>query len=66
MVQRAKAVVDKFMSRFVSKKLTVWLTATGLAFVGMLTSGDWVTISMVYIGSQAAVDLVVALKQHGN
>ena len=65
MVKRAKAVVDKFMSRFVSKKLTVWLTATGLAFVGMLSSGDWVTISMVYIGAQALVDTVVALKNAG-
>ena len=60
---QVKAAVDKILSRFISKKLTVWLTATGLSLYGGVTSGDWVTISMVYIGSQAAVDLVVALKQ---
>jgi len=60
---QVKAAVDKILSRFISKKLTVWLTATALSLYGGVTSGDWVTISMVYIGSQAAVDLVVALKQ---
>jgi hypothetical protein len=34
-----------------------------LAFIGYLTSSDWVTISMVFIGTQGAVDIVERLKK---
>ena len=63
-----KGVTDKIVGRLVSRKLMVWATATwALLFTGNLTSGDWVTISLVYIGSQAAIDLAVAWKSgsHG-
>jgi hypothetical protein len=63
-----KGVTDKIIGRLVSRKLMVWATATwALLFTGNLTSGDWVTISLVYIGSQAAIDLAVAWKSgsHG-
>ena len=43
----------------------MWATGTALACLGLVTSGDWVTISVVYIGSQAVVDTVVALKNAG-
>ncbi len=43
-----------------------WLggTATGLCMHGMLTSGDWVAVTLAYIGSQALVDLATQWK-HG-
>ena len=40
----------------------VWGTATFLIFQGQLTSSDWVMVSLVYIGSQAAVDLLTQMK----
>tara|TARA_A100001515_G_C4587050_1_gene214850 strand:- start:9 stop:263 length:255 start_codon:yes stop_codon:yes gene_type:complete len=63
-----KGIADKIVGRLVSRKLMVWATATwALLFTGNLTSSDWVTISLVYIGSQAAIDLAVAWKSgsHG-
>lgn len=63
-----KGLSDRILERVVSRKLMVWGTATwALLFTGNLTSGDWVTISLVYIGSQAAIDLAVAWKSgsHG-
>ena len=56
--------VDKFLTRVVSRKLLVWSTATALLAFSDLSSTDWVAISLVYIGSQAAVDLAKAWK-HG-
>ena len=63
-VQAAGAVInysggfiDRFVGRLISRKLAVWAVATGGLYYGMLTSSDWVAISLVYIGSQAAVDL---------
>jgi len=56
--------VDKFLTRIISRKLLVWAAATGLLAFSSLSSTDWVAISLVYIGSQAAVDLAKAWK-HG-
>jgi hypothetical protein len=57
-----KGAVDKALEKVVSRKLLVWATATGLAAGGFLTSGDWVTISALYLGGQAVIDAVVKLK----
>tara|TARA_R110000824_G_scaffold238937_7_gene427666 strand:- start:4506 stop:4703 length:198 start_codon:yes stop_codon:yes gene_type:complete len=57
-----KAFFDKHIERFISRKFLAWGTATGLCAYGMVTSGDWVAVTLVYIGSQALVDLAVAWK----
>jgi len=33
-----------------------------LAATGFLTSGDWVILSAIYIGSQGVIDSIVRLK----
>lgn len=57
--------LDKLLSKLISRKLMVWGTATGLLAFANLSSSDWVAISLVYIGSQGAVDLAKAWK-HGS
>jgi hypothetical protein len=57
--------VDKIIQRVSSRKLLVWLTASGLLFFDKFTSDNWLYISLVYIGSQAAVDIVEKLKSGG-
>ena len=59
---RVKAFMDKYVERFISRKFLAWITASGLALYGVLSSSDWTQLTMVYIGSQAAVDLVKSLK----
>ncbi len=59
-----KAFADRHVEKFISRKFLAWLTATGLAVFGSLTSGDWVAVTLAYIGSQALVDLAVQWK-HG-
>lgn len=56
--------IDKFLNSWVSKKLTVFVVATGLALSTKITGSEWVDISMMYIGSQAAVDLVTKLRNN--
>ena len=60
--QQKDGVLDRILSRVTSRKLLVWLTGSALLYTGGLQSNDWVAISLVYIGSQAAVDLAVAWK----
>ena len=56
------AFLDRIQEKITSRKLMVWLTATGLMAFSNLESSDWVAISLVYIGSQAAVDLAKVWK----
>ena len=65
MSEKTKAVLDKALSKVTSRKLLVWLTATGLVLTGSLTSEDWVAVALVYIGSQSAVDLARAWRHGG-
>ena len=59
-----RAMVDKALGKFFSRKLMVWLTATGLMAFSNLSSSDWVAISLVYIGTQGLADLAATWK-HG-
>ena len=59
-----KAFTDKYIEKFISRKFLAWITATGLCAYGMVTSSDWVAVTLAYIGSQALVDLAVQWK-HG-
>ena len=58
--------VDRLLTKLVSRKLMVWLTATGLMLSERtpLDSSDWVAISLAYIGSQGLADIASVWK-HG-
>ena len=62
---RLKAFLDKHVERFISRKFLAWGTATGLCLYGVVNSGDWVAVTLAYIGSQALVDLATQWK-HGH
>lgn len=62
MTQMVSGLIDKGMSKLVSRKLLVWLTATALMYFGNLESSDWVIISGIYLGSQSVIDGIVRLK----
>ena len=61
---KVRAFLDKHTERFISRKFLAWVTATGLVYTGSVTSEDWVAVTLVYIGSQALVDLATQWK-HG-
>ena len=61
---KVKAVFDKHVERFISRKFLAWITATWLSINTSLTSEDWVAVTLAYIGSQALVDLAKSWK-HG-
>jgi hypothetical protein len=54
--------IDGALEKLVSRKLLAWGTATVLTLQGALHSEDWVAVTVIYIGSQAAVDLAKAWK----
>jgi hypothetical protein len=58
-----RAKVDKILNKFISKKLTVFIIATVFICFSKIDPLNWVNLSMVYISSQAAVDLVSQLRK---
>ena len=62
MMAEAKAWFDRHTERFISRKFLAWCTATYLVYMNALTSEDWVAVTLVYIGSQALVDLATKWK----
>jgi hypothetical protein len=53
-----KGILDSLQEKLASRKLLVFLTATGL-FVGAgLDPETWGMIAMIYIGGQSAIDIV--------
>ena len=61
-----KEVLDKGLNKLLSRKLMVWLTATGFMFLDSvpLQSSDWVAISLAYIGIQGLADIATQWR-HG-
>jgi len=57
-----KGMLDNGIAKLVSRKLLVWGTATVALFSGAVPAEQWVEICLLYIGSQAAVDIVAAYK----
>ena len=62
---RPQSRVDRVMEKLISRKLLVFLTATGLMVNAGLDSETWGMIAVVYIGSQAAVD-AMKIFRHGS
>lgn len=56
-----KEKIDAFLSKWLSRKLTVFLIGCVGMFIGKITSEDWVIIATVYIGAQMATDIVERL-----
>ena len=59
---RMKAFADKYLEKFMSRKLLVWITTTVLLVLEKLDGEEWVAIALLYIGSQGLADIATAWK----
>jgi hypothetical protein len=55
--------IDRFLGKWASRKLLVFVLATILAFTTKITSSDWTYIAIAYISSQALVDIMNKYKR---
>ena len=56
--------ISSILGKVISRKFTVFLTATGLMVWSDLTSDTWGMIAIVYIGGQSVIDAALSWK-HG-
>ena len=59
-----KGIIDAVQEKIISRKLLVFLTATGLLMYAGLDPDTWGMVAMFYIGGQSAIDAVKAWR-HG-
>jgi hypothetical protein len=59
----SKEQVDLLLSKWISRKLLVFLVACGGLFFGALTSFDWVIIATAYVSIQGFTDIVTKIKK---
>jgi hypothetical protein len=59
----SKEQFDIILSKWISRKLLVFMVACGGLFSGQLTSSDWVIIATAYIGIQGFTDVVTKLRK---
>jgi hypothetical protein len=59
----SKEQIDILISKWISRKLLVFIVACGGLFGGTLTSSDWVIIATAYIGIEGITNIVERLKR---
>ena len=57
-----KHIVDTNLNKLFSRKLLVWLSASALLLVSKIDGEQWIAVSLVYIGTQAAADIATKWK----
>ena len=60
-----KGVLDAFQEKIISRKLLVFLMATGLLIWAGLDPETWGMISMMYIGGQSIIDFAKVWRHGG-
>jgi hypothetical protein len=59
----SKEQFDLLISKWVSRKLSVFLVACVGLFSGVITSSDWVIIAAAYVGAETFITAVEKLKK---
>lgn len=49
--------IDKYLSKWVSRKLIVFIVASTALFVKSIESGDWVIIAVTYMSVEGAISV---------
>ena len=60
----SREIIDLLLSKWVSRKLIVFILASAALFTAKLTSSDWVIISTAYISIEGVTNIVDKLMKN--
>ena len=63
--EKKLGIIDKLLEKAISRKLLVFVSATGLMVWSTLDPETWGLIAIVYVGGQSVVDAVKTYKHGG-
>jgi hypothetical protein len=58
-----RAIADKILNKFISKKLMVFLLACVFLYLGKLNGEQWVNLAIIYVGTQGVIDAIIKLRK---
>lgn len=64
-VGRVAPIADKYVGRFISKRLLAWVVATVALWTGHLSPEDWRWITGIYLGQQGVQEAVAIFRNGG-
>ncbi len=53
-----KEIIDRYVNKWISRKLVVFIVGSVALFTENVTSGDWVIVSSIYISLEGATTIV--------
>lgn len=53
---------DKILGQLGGRKFIAWLASSAMMIGGVISEDSWLTLTLVYVGSQAAVDALASLR----
>lgn len=54
----SKEQIDRILSKWISRKLLVFLIATIYLAFKLITSTDWLIITSIYLGTETAISII--------
>jgi len=54
----SKEQIDRILSKWISRKLLVFLMATIFLAFSKITSTDWLIVSSIYLGTETAITII--------
>ena len=57
--------VDRYLAKFLSRKLTVWAAGTAFLIAGLISGDQWMALSIAYVGLQGFADIAINWKKGG-
>jgi len=54
----SKEQFDKILSKWISRKLLVFIISTIALFSKFITSTDWIVIAGIYLGTETAISII--------
>jgi hypothetical protein len=61
-----KEYIDKYLSKFISRKLIVFVIASVGLFTGNITGDNWVIISTAYISVEGFTNIITEVYKSKN
>ena len=55
-------LADKYLNKFISRKLLVWLTSTGFLISDLITNEQWIAVALAYVGVEGFADIAIRWK----
>lgn len=63
--ETSRSKIDTLLQKAISRKLLVWLVATGFLVGGVISADVWLPLTAVYLSAQGIADVIAKVRNSG-